>query len=161
MRKLSNNAWMFFGAVLFLGLGLAALAAEEGSGTKQKDTQNVVSVTVTGTNYCVGCELKKQGAKAQCSVTGHSHALKVVMAKDASGKSIPGMKGWTLHYLSNTTGKKLGESRHGETIIITGTVFKQERVLDVAKVTSKKAPAASGGSESKAPAAGSGGSGSK
>ncbi len=161
MKKLPYIAWMFLGVVLFLGLGLAAFAAEEGSGTKPKDTKNVVSVTVTGTNYCVGCALKKEGAKAQCSVTGHGHALKVAMAKDATGKSIPGMKGWTLHYLSNEKGKKLGESRHGETIIITGTVFKQERVLDVAKVSSKKAPAASGGSESKTPAAGSGGSGSK
>ena len=158
MNRFPSKALLFFGAVLLLGLGLAALAAEEGSGTtetvEQVDPKNVASVTVTGKNYCVGCALKKLGAKAQCSVTGHGHALKVAGAKDDTGKSIPEMKGWTLHYLSNQEGKKLRESRHGETITITGTVFKQERVLDVAQVILAKPPVASGsGTRTKLPVA--------
>lgn len=93
---------------------------------------NVVNVTVTGKNFCLGCALKKeQGAKAQCSIFGHKHVLRVEKAVDAEGKDLPEMKGQILHYLETETSNSLINEHHKETVTIKGKVYSTEGVVEV------------------------------
>lgn len=93
------------------------------------------SVTITGTNYCLGCALKKEkGAAAQCSIYGHRHALKVERVVGTGDFGAP--KGTTLHYLENDKSKDLfkGTSFHGEWIKVVGRLHADERVIEVESV---------------------------
>lgn len=93
---------------------------------------DVVKATVEGTNFCLGCALKKQkGAAAQCSIFGHKHALEVTRAVADDGKDLTGMRGWILHYLETEKSQHLINEHHGETLTITGKIYTQERVLEV------------------------------
>jgi len=128
-------------ALFFFSVLASAQQSSPGSESKESSSQDdapvTMAVTVKGTNYCVGCTLKKHGANAQCSVAGHVHALKVEEARDTNGKLLENLKGWTLHYLSNKKGMELRDGRHGEYVTVTGDVYVQARVLDVATVSPK------------------------
>lgn len=90
--------------------------------------------TVTGSNFCLGCALKKQfEAGSQCSIYGHKHSLRVTKAV-ADGKDVPQMNGWVLHYLETDKSQDLINKRHGENLTVTGKVYPNERVLEVASV---------------------------
>ncbi|HHT9118075.1 MAG TPA: hypothetical protein ACFYD1_05550 [Candidatus Hypogeohydataceae bacterium YC38] len=111
-------AWLFI-----TSLCLGAVYAQEGK-----------EVTVYGTNYCLGCALKKTaGAKAQCSVYGHVHSLKIDKAVGADGKVIESLTGKTLHYLQNDQASPLikGEQFHGAPVEVKGTVFEDSLTVDV------------------------------
>ena len=77
--------------------------------------------TFSGTLSCLGCDLKKAvGAHAQCSVYGHTHALKLddgryisVMENDNSADLIKGKK-W-----------------HGKKVKVHGVYLTQANLLDV------------------------------
>lgn len=108
------------------GKALAALAAP------RLETQ---AVKVVGENYCLGCALKKgRGAAAQCSAYGHRHALRVESAKGAQGQDLPELVGQTLHYLDNDQSAPLlkGTEFHGARVVVDGTLFADERTLQVA-----------------------------
>jgi thioredoxin-related protein len=129
---------------------VVALALAQSSGTKQpsgagsptKDAHvnehqgeaalgKAVEATVTGSNFCLGCSLKKElGAGAQCSIYGHTHALRVTKAL-AGGKELSEMKGWVLHYLATDKSQDLINKHDGENLIVTGKVYPNERVLEV------------------------------
>ncbi len=103
------------------------------SGCADKDgveiESDVIKAAVEGTNFCLGCALKKQkGAAAQCSIFGHKHALKVTRAV---GKELTGMRGWVLHYLETEKSQDLIKQHHGEELTITGKVYPLERELEV------------------------------
>ena len=92
----------------------------------------VTEATVTGSNICLGCSLKKQkGAAAQCSIFGHKHGLKITKAVGPDGKDLPEMRGWVLHYLETEHSQDLITEHRGETLIITGKVYPLERMLEV------------------------------
>ena len=115
-------------AVVFASGYLVLAAGEESTEIKIRD------VILRGENYCVACTLGKAGANSSCSTTGHRHALKVAAAEDRSGKTMAGLKGKTVHYLFNPKGKEYFEGHHGENLIVTGKLFVNERVVDIANV---------------------------
>ena len=93
-----------------------------------------IEATVTGSNFCLGCSLKKDlGAGAQCSIYGHKHSLKVTKAV-AAGKELPEMNGWVLHYLETDKSQDLINKHHGENLTVTGRIYPNERVLEVASI---------------------------
>lgn len=100
--------------------------AGEAAGTKE--------VAIVGTNHCLGCALKMEhGAKAQCSVYGHRHSLKVEKAMDAEGNNLAALQGRTLSYLENDKSAKLvkGEVFHGARVEVKGRLYEQESVIEV------------------------------
>lgn len=143
------HAWKYFGVV-----GLAAVLAsgcERGSSERAAPTPSASSsggelelarvqdVTVVGTNYCLGCALKKeQGAAAQCSQYGHRHALKVESARGANG-ALPQLVGHSLHYLDNDQSAKLvsGDEFHGKTVEVHGKLFGAERIIEVREASAR------------------------
>ncbi len=120
--------------------GLLALGGTPG--LAQERGAKVVEATGTGTNFCLGCTLKKEdGAGAQCDVFGHRHALRVTQAL-VDGKEQPAMTGWVLHYLETTKSEELIKKHHGKSVTVVGKVYPDERVLEVAsfQVEPAKAP---------------------
>lgn len=133
---------------LVVAAGPTAFAQSAGSGNaaagsgsaiaapKEAAAPAPLAVTVIGTNYCLGCALKKeQGAAAQCSVYGHRHALRVARATAKDGAELPELAGLTLHYLDNdgSTDLLAGKDLHGKTVEVHGRLFEAERTLEVAK----------------------------
>jgi hypothetical protein len=125
---------------------VAGFALAQGYGTKPTTAEKpatkaaVVSAIVTGTNSCLGCALKSEkGAAAQCSIYGHRHVLKVSKVVGEDGKTISGTKNWVLHYLETDKSKDLVGGHHGEKLQVTGKVYRDERVIEVASF--KPAPA--------------------
>lgn len=102
-------------ASLSLPLASASFAAQE---AKQEAPK---AVTLKGTLSCIGCDLKKaHGAGAQCSVYGHTHALKT-----ADGKYYT--------FLQNKKSEPLikGETLHGKMVEVNGTLFPGTQILEV------------------------------
>lgn len=96
-------------------------------------------VTVVGTNYCLGCALKKEhGAAAQCSKYGHRHSLKVEKAVDGGGKELAALRGRTLSYLDNEKSEQLvkGEAFHKERVEVKGRLYEAESVIEVVDLKS-------------------------
>lgn len=91
-----------------------------------------INANVVGTNYCVGCALKKDfGAGAQCSVYGHQHALAVNQVVGPDGKELNEWKGTTLFYLENDPSTALINQHHGEKLSVHGKIYVVPRVLEV------------------------------
>ncbi len=100
--------------------------------TEQPKAKGVYEAAVEGTNFCIGCTLKKrEGAIAQCKIFGHRHALRVAKAVDKNGKELPEVKGWVLHYLDTEKSQDVLKAHHGEKLTIKGKIYLQERVLEV------------------------------
>lgn len=118
-----------------VGLLGGLVLAQEGSDSKGEEAVKGIEVSVSGTNYCVGCTLGKSGAASQCSAVGHIHALKVKEAKTADGEVLKGLNGETLHYLYNVLGKEYTQGHHGEELTLHGTLYKSERILDLGKAS--------------------------
>lgn len=95
---------------------------------------NTVTATVTGESYCLLRALLPEGSALKGEET--QQALKVTSAKDTNGNALPELSGWTLHYLRETAGKELAEKEEYRNKLITlqGTVFRQERVVQVTKI---------------------------
>lgn len=109
-------------------------------------SDNAVKVVVTGANYCVQCALKAQGAQVACDVNGHQHALKVADIRDAAGNYVRGFVNKTVYYVNNAKGKELcGDANLlGKPVTIEGTLFKDERIIDIASYKEAPAGAAAG-----------------
>ena len=124
---------MAVAAARLRGFGYVAVAADG-------DTQEYASidVRVEGQNYCVGCALGKAGANSSCSVDGHRHAFKVTKAYDGAGKELPDLVGETIHYIYNTKGKEYTDGHHGEELQISGKLYTNQHVIDIAKVEAMK-----------------------
>ena len=131
--------------VVVLGLVLAValltgygsmVRAAEGSGTEQEAPKNAVKVTVTGMNYCVEAALKKAGETPKLGIDANRHALKVKEAIGEDGEAIARMKGRTLHYLYSETSAALSsdEAYFGKPLEITGTLYRNESVIEVTGV---------------------------
>lgn len=114
-------------SVLLGGLGFVAVAAAE-----EGNEYASIDVRLQGQNYCVGCTLGKAGANSACSVVGHRHALMISKAFDAAGKELPKLNGKTVHYIYNTKGKEYTEGHHGEKLEVSGKLFVNQHVLDIA-----------------------------
>jgi len=125
----------FFGKLLLalvvvIALTLPIAAAQDK--TEQPKAKGVYEATVEGTNFCIGCTLKKrEGAIAQCKIFGHRHALRVAKAVDKNGKELPEVKGRVLHYLDTEKSQDVLKAHHGEKLTIKGKIYPQERVLEV------------------------------
>ena len=133
MKKMIGITLMAVAATLLSGFGHVAFAAEG-------DTQEYASidVRVEGQNYCVGCALGKAGANSSCSADGHRHAFKVTKAYDGAGKELPDLVGETIHYIYNTKGKEYTDGHHGEELQISGKLYTNQHVIDIAKVEDMK-----------------------
>jgi len=133
MKKVKGYTLIVVAATLLSGLGYVAFAAEE-------DSQEFASidVRVEGQNYCVGCALGKAGANSSCSTDGHRHALKVTKAYDSAGKELPDLKGETIHYIYNTKGKEYTDGHHAEALQVSGKLYTNQHVIDIAKVEPMK-----------------------
>jgi len=130
MKKSYLIAILVVAAIALAAVGITSIKAEEKGKHKPAVLENV---TVTGVNYCFGCALKKhKGAKSQCSLHGHQHALKVTGAKDSKGKKIKDLDGWVLHYLATDASEPLmKEGIHGDGVQVKGNVYMEERVIEV------------------------------
>lgn len=127
MRKRISQALATSAAVVFVLLATVAIAQAADS----------VRATVVGTDYCLGCTLKKEkGAAAQCSIYGHRHALKLEQITTEGGGEVGIKKGITLHYLENDKSKDLvkGSKFHGKRIEVVGKVYPEERIIEVESV---------------------------
>ncbi|GAB4297013.1 MAG: hypothetical protein Kow0090_12210 [Myxococcota bacterium] len=134
-----RNLLLAIAVLLFVGLYLRQDAyadctpehkSEKGSAGEAEASP--IKATVEGENFCIGCALKmKSGAKAQCSLFGHRHALKVTKATDEKGKELKNLKGVTLHYLDNEKSQDLIKKQHGKTVKVKGVVYPDENVLEV------------------------------
>ena len=130
--------------ILFLALTVTAYSQDESVGKVEikKDVpqiadDDVVLVTVEGTNICLGCTLKhEKGASAQCKIYGHRHTLKVEKAYDENGEELMYMVGWILHYLENDNSEEYIMGHHNDELKIKGIVYKNERTLEVEEVES-------------------------
>jgi hypothetical protein len=120
-------------AAMALAVGLILAILSGPSAAQEAAPDNAVQAVVTGLNYCVPCALKAQGAEAACEAGGHQHALKVTDIRDAEGNYIRGFVNKTIYYLNNPKGTELNESEelHEKTVTVEGTLFKDERILDV------------------------------
>lgn len=120
-------------------------ASEAARVAKDEGAPVGVTVTVTGLNYCVEAELKLiSETDAEAALDKYRHALKVDEAKDADGKSIDTMKGWTLFYLYSDEATPLltDKKYHNKQVTVKGTLYKDERVLKVTSVELAGAKAA-------------------
>ena len=133
MNKMKGFTLIAVAATLLSGFGYVAFAAEG-------DTQEYASidVRVEGQNYCVGCALGKAGANSSCSADGHRHAFKVTKAYDGAGKELPDLVGETINYIYNTKGKEYTDGHHGEELQISGKLYTNQHVIDIAKVEDMK-----------------------
>lgn len=90
-------------------------------GEKVEAATQTSPVTLKAKVICLGCTLKKeQGARAQCSVYGHQHALKT-----EDGKI------WTI--LENDASTELINSHEytGKEVEVTGKKFNEAQVIEV------------------------------
>ncbi|MBI3184161.1 MAG: hypothetical protein HYZ28_18670 [Myxococcales bacterium] len=129
LRHAVVNAWSI---AMVLSLPLVAGASDSSGKTAPAPASE--QVTVVGTNYCLGCALKKQhGAAAQCSKYGHRHVLKVERALDAGGKELAELSGKTLGYLENEKAEKLfkGDAFHAARVEVKGRHYPKESVIEV------------------------------
>jgi hypothetical protein len=79
------------------------------------------SVTIEGKLVCLGCELKKaDGARADCKVYGHKHALKT-----ADGNYV--------NFLENQYSADLikGEKYHNKKLVVKGRHFAEANLIDI------------------------------
>ncbi|MBI2844662.1 MAG: hypothetical protein HYX78_14810 [Armatimonadetes bacterium] len=109
---------------LILAVIVALVVAAVAAALNAADSNKPKDVTLTGTLICMGCELKTQyGAKAQCNVYGHDHALKA-----ADGK--------IYTFLPNDNSKDLiaGKADKSAKITVTGTLFPGSQIVDVKDV---------------------------
>lgn len=105
-------AFMATSAVLFAG-----------DDTEAEKTTKVETATpgeYSGTLVCLGCSLKSEGAKAQCSDFGHTHALKTDDGK-------------YLTFLPNKFSSDLlaGEEFHNKAVAVHGVYYANANQLDV------------------------------
>lgn len=105
-------AFMATSAVLFAG-----------DDTEAEKTTKVETATpgeYSGTLVCLGCSLKSEGAKAQCSDFGHTHALKTDDGK-------------YLTFLPNKFSSDLlaGEKFHNKAVAVHGVYYANANQLDV------------------------------
>jgi hypothetical protein len=99
--------------MLFLALGLLAMAGEKAEVR-----------TFKGTLSCASCELKKDGASAQCRTYGHRHTLKTD-------------DGQYISFLENDNSIDLikGGNWHNAKVKVSGTYYGQANLLDVDSFT--------------------------
>ncbi len=133
MKKVKGYTLIVVAATLVSGLACVSFAAEEDSREYAS-----IDVRVEGQNYCVGCALGKAGANSSCSTDGHRHALKVTKAYDSAGKELPDLKGETIHYIYNTKGKEYTDGHHAEALQVSGKLYTNQHVIDIAKVEPMK-----------------------
>lgn len=94
----------------------------------------VQPVVVTGTIDCMACNLKHlAGAKAECSIYGHDHSLKVQQVTIAGSKPTNVPQGTWYHILPNDNSKSLiqDETYHGKEVTINGKLYAGANLLEV------------------------------
>ncbi len=109
-----RTIFMTIALVMLMGVALVA-------GTTEKAMKGNDQATFDGTLVCLACDLKgNEGARAECKVFGHRHALKT---KD--GKYIA--------FLENKYSKDLinGEKCHNQKITVHGIYHANANMLDV------------------------------
>ena len=118
------------------------------TGATPKTTEG--EVVITGKVICVGCTLSKEkGANAQCSIYGHTSALKVEKVvfsgswrRDPNYKGKwpppdlphpdPAYKGKIFYFLPNNgSAELLKEKYHGKKVIIVGKIYPEENMVDI------------------------------
>jgi len=133
MKKIQSLIVVAVTSVFLISVGYVSFAAHH-----EKQEIKTMGVELQGENYCVACTLGNAGANSSCSTVGHKHALKVAVANDSAGSELSDLKGKTVHYLYNTNGKEYVDGHHGEQLTVTGKLFIEERVIDIAKVEPTK-----------------------
>lgn len=91
-------------------------------------------VVVTGQVICLGCSLKQEkGAKAQCSIYGHTNALLMQKVINAEGKHVEAAEGKIYQFLHNDQSDKLitDHSLSGKTMVIVGKIYPEANILEV------------------------------
>ncbi len=91
-------------------------------------------VVVTGQVICLGCSLKKEkGAKAQCSIYGHTNALLIEKVIDIKGTHVEAAEGKIYQFLHNDQSDKLitDHSFSGKILVIVGKIYPEANILEV------------------------------
>jgi len=91
-------------------------------------------VVITGKVICLGCHLKKErGAKAQCSIYGHTNAIVLEKVIDHQGKKLNELNGKIYEFLRNDQSDKLIKdySYVGKTIIVIGKIYPEANIIEV------------------------------
>lgn len=127
---------------LAVGLGTSVLLAigvwvHAAVAQNDRASRNKTAVTVAGKNYCVMCAIAEQGAATGCATRGHVYALSVADIRDEAGELVRRVTGKTLHYANNANGVELTSNKDlaGQSLSIRGTLYTNERVIEVDEVT--------------------------
>ncbi|MFN3967235.1 MAG: hypothetical protein ACK4JE_06025 [Endomicrobiia bacterium] len=89
-------------------------------------------LVITGTVLCTSCELKKKGAKSQCSVYGCSYSVKTKNVRSPKGQLVKDYVGKTYQILTNDSSSALLQKEYkGKDVIIVGKIYPEENVLEV------------------------------
>lgn len=105
--------------MLCLALLLVPLAVIAGDEAKKRDFKKVT--VMSGTIVCLGCELEKDGAEAQCTLhSKHAQGL-----KDADGKL------WTIVNNVRGNGVITNEKLRGKEVKVHGWAFAKAQYVDV------------------------------
>ncbi len=105
--------------MLCLALLLVPLAVIAGDEAKKRDFKKVT--VTTGTVVCLGCELEKDGADAQCTLhSKHAQGL-----KDADGKL------WTIVNNVRGNGFITDEKLRGKEVKVHGWTFGKAQYIEV------------------------------
>lgn len=100
---------------------LAFAQEEKGSPKGSQTVTQATPASFAAKVICLGCALKKgQGAKAQCSLYGHSNALQT-----------PDGKIWTLLENDASTGFINSHEYAGQTVKIVGKKFAGTQIIEV------------------------------
>ncbi|MBI5209238.1 MAG: hypothetical protein HY927_04605 [Elusimicrobia bacterium] len=99
-------------------------------------------MTVTGTLRCATCELKKKkGAASQCALHGCQFSFEAETIVNETGKRLKKLEGKLYHVLVNDQSKPLLQKENkGKRFSVTGKVYGDERVIEIASFAPAAAP---------------------
>jgi len=130
---------MVISGVIIGTMPISLFAQEHLSGSHDAVTQATPKLTseevvVTGKVICLGCHLKKdKGAKAQCSIYGHTNAIVLEKVIDQQGKKLNELNGKIYEFLHNDQSDKLIKDHQlvGKTIIVVGKIYSEANIIEV------------------------------
>lgn len=106
----------------------------------QAKPTKVENVNVEGEIICIACTLKhEEEAKAQCSIYGHDHSVKVDKIVDANGKEISqDYSGQIYQVLPNDRSNDLlTQDNHHKKVTISGKIYPNANLIEVERYSIK------------------------
>jgi len=106
--------------VAFVGMQGVAIAGDQGDAKHDDKAEQAEHAKMQGKLVCLGCTLKGEGARAECSEYGHTHAL---MVEDDE----------MVLFLPNKYSAALmeGGKLHDQMVMVAGVYYEDANMIDV------------------------------